>query len=186
MSNLPNLITIARILLVPVAIWLLLSADYMVAFVVFVAAGVSDAIDGYLARRFDWKSELGSYLDPLADKVLLVSIYIVLGFIDAIPVWLVILVVTRDLLIVGAVVLAWLMEKPVQMQPLFISKFNTALQISFAGAVLFLLGFNYVEENLFRAGAMGVSAFTVASGALYMRDWLRHMNQTEIQPGTGA
>jgi cardiolipin synthase (CMP-forming) len=186
MSNLPNLITITRILLVPVAIWLLLSADYMATFVVFVFAGVSDAVDGYLARRFNWKSELGSYLDPLADKVLLVSIYIVMGFIGAIPIWLVILVVTRDLLIVSAVVLAWLLEKPVQMQPLFISKFNTALQISFAGAVLFLLGFNLVEEQLFRAGAIGVSAFTAASGALYMRDWLRHMNQTDGQPGTGT
>ncbi len=186
MSNLPNLITIARILLVPLTVWLLLSGDYLFALGAFVAAGISDGVDGYLARQFEWKSELGSYLDPLADKALLVSVYIVLGFINGIPVWIVILVVTRDILIVGAVVLAWLLGKPVQMKPLFISKFNTVVQIAFAGLVLFLLGFKFSSYSLFWGGAVGVSFLTVASGALYMRDWLRHMNSSEAQPRAGA
>jgi cardiolipin synthase len=179
MANLPNLITIARILLVPLAVWLVLSAEYLAALAVFVAAGVSDAIDGYLARRFNSKTELGSYLDPLADKALLVSTYIVLGFMLAIPAWLVIVVVTRDLLIIGAVVLAWLLGRPLQMLPLFISKFNTVLQIAFAGAVLFLMGFGLQADAIFWSGAIGVAASTIASGALYMRDWLRHMNQVD-------
>jgi cardiolipin synthase len=185
MSNLPNLITIGRILLVPLTIWLLISSEYLAAFGVFLVAGISDGVDGYLARRFNWKSELGSYLDPLADKVLLVSIYIVLAMVNVIPTWLTILVVTRDLLIVSAVVLAWLMEKPVAMQPLLVSKTNTAMQIAFAGTILFMLGFNLEADPLTISGIVGVATLTIASGGLYMRDWLRHMNR-DSKSGSGT
>ena len=88
--NIPNFITLGRIISVPVIFWLLLSGENKIAFVVFVCAGLSDAVDGYLAKRFDWRTELGSYLDPLADKLLIVSIFIALGVRNELPLWLVI------------------------------------------------------------------------------------------------
>jgi len=100
--NLPNIITLARILLVPVTIWLIVSGEFGFAFLVFISAGIGDGIDGFIARRYNMKTQLGAYLDPLADKVLLVSIYISLGFLQHMPAWLVILVASRDVLIVGA------------------------------------------------------------------------------------
>ena len=103
-----------------------------IAFVLFLAAGLSDAVDGYLAKRFHMTTELGAYLDPLADKTLIVSIYITLGINGLIPGWLVILVVSRDIMIVGAVMLSWLVGTPVKVKPLLVSKLNTAAQIVFA------------------------------------------------------
>jgi len=104
--NLPNLITLARILSVPIVVWAIAANEMLLAFVLFLAAGVSDAVDGYLAKRFGMESELGAYLDPLADKVLIVSIYVALGVSEAAPRWLVILVVSRDIMIVGAIMLS--------------------------------------------------------------------------------
>ena len=114
--NIPNFITLGRIISVPVIFWLLLSGQSKIAFFVFVCAGISDAVDGYLAKRFDWTTELGSYLDPLADKLLIVSIFIALGVRNELPLWLVIAVVSRDILIVAAVLLAWLLEQRVRDQ----------------------------------------------------------------------
>jgi cardiolipin synthase (CMP-forming) len=177
--HIPNLITITRILLVPFTVWLMIGQDFAWAFVVFIVAGISDAVDGYLARAFDWQSDLGTYLDPLADKALLVSIFVVLGIMQIVPDWLVILVVTRDILIVGAVMLSWLLDKPIAMQPLWISKFNTVAQICFVGLVLGLLGLDIEAGPLIVAGVALVAATTLASGALYMRDWLGHMAKAE-------
>ena len=115
--SIPNLITLARILLVPVVVWAIASNQMLFAFLLFAAAGVSDAVDGFLAKRFGMASELGAYLDPLADKVLIVSIYVSLGIVDALPRWLVILVVSRDLLIVGGVMFSWIVNKPVGVKP---------------------------------------------------------------------
>ncbi|HHI82312.1 MAG TPA: CDP-alcohol phosphatidyltransferase family protein, partial [Rhizobiales bacterium] len=89
--NLPNLITIARILLVPVIIWLIVSGAYLAAFVAFIAAGISDGVDGFIAKKFRLQTKLGAWLDPLADKLLLVAIYLSLGFLKELPAWLVIL-----------------------------------------------------------------------------------------------
>src|SRR5262249_45973484 len=90
--SIPNLITVGRILLVPVVIWAITAGEMRIAFILFVAAGISDAVDGFLAKRFGMSTELGAYLDPLADKAMLVSIYVALGIAEAIPRWLVILV----------------------------------------------------------------------------------------------
>ena len=121
---------------VPVIFWLLVTGQNKIAFFVFVAAGISDAVDGYLAKRFDWTTELGAYLDPLADKLLIVSIFIALGVRGELPLWLVIAVVSRDILIVAAVLLAWLLDQPVRIKPLAISKANTLAQIVLAATVL--------------------------------------------------
>ena len=134
--SIPNLITLARILSVPLVVWAITSGEWMIAFILFVVAGISDAVDGYLAKRFDMASELGAYLDPLADKALIVSIYVSLGIAGAIPRWLVIFVVARDIMIIGAVILSWLIGHPVEMKPLAVSKLNTVAQIVFACVVL--------------------------------------------------
>ena len=104
--NIPNFITIARILLVPVIIWLLISDEFKPAFLVFVIASATDAIDGALARATHTQSEVGAYLDPLADKLLLVSTFTALGITKEIPTWLVITVISRDVLIIGGLMLA--------------------------------------------------------------------------------
>jgi cardiolipin synthase (CMP-forming) len=178
--NLPNLITILRILLVPLTVWLIISQAYGYALAAFIVAGVSDGVDGYIARQFNLQTELGTYLDPLADKALLMSIFVVLGVSQVIPTWLVILVVTRDVLIISAVVLSWAMEKPVAMQPLFVSKANTAVQIVFAVVVLTMLSTALHLQAVMLGGSLAVAVLTVASGALYMRDWLRHMARKEV------
>jgi cardiolipin synthase (CMP-forming) len=177
--TIPNMISLLRMLLVPLAIWLMLSDSFMAAFYVFIAAGISDGVDGYLARRFSWQSELGAYLDAIADKALLVSIYVVLGVLRIIPVWLVIIVVTRDILIVGGVMLSRVLDMPIRVKPLWISKVNTVGQIIFAGLLLLLLGTGYGAKQLLVPGAAIVALLTLASGALYARDWLRHMSSGE-------
>ena len=139
--NVPNVITIARILAVPVLIWLIVSGEYLWSFWLFVLAGLSDGVDGFIAKRFDQRTQLGAYLDPLADKLMLVSIYVSLGLLRVLPPWLVILVVARDIMIVGGVVLATLLEQPVKVQPLLLSKLNTGTQIVLAGLVMAVLGF---------------------------------------------
>ena len=111
--NIPNSLTLGRIVLVPLVVWLIITHEMQAAFLLFLLAGLSDAADGYLAKRYGWNSELGAYLDPIADKALLVSIYVTLGFAGHLPVWLVIAVVSRDILIVGAVVLSWMLSRPV-------------------------------------------------------------------------
>ncbi|HEY7764401.1 MAG TPA: CDP-alcohol phosphatidyltransferase family protein [Aestuariivirgaceae bacterium] len=173
--NLPNAITIARILSVPVLIWLIVAGQYLLAFWLFVFAGLSDGVDGYIAKRFDQRTELGAYLDPIADKLMLVSIYVSLGLLRVLPPWLVILVVTRDIMIVGGVLLATLLEQPVKVKPLLISKLNTAAQIILAGLVLAVLGFGLPSRELVLIGSVIVAALTIVSGTQYVTTWIRSM-----------
>jgi cardiolipin synthase len=174
--SIPNLITLGRILLVPVVVWAIASGAMWIAFVLFVAAGVSDAVDGFLAKRFDMTTELGAYLDPLADKALIVSIYLTLGISGEIPRWLVILVVSRDILIVGGIMLSWLVGNPLKIRPLLVSKLNTVAQIAFACVVLGSLGFHF-EVPVLTLVLMGlVAVLTLLSIAAYLAEWVRHMN----------
>ena len=173
--NLPNLITIARILLVPVIVWAIGSGEMLFAFILFLVAGLSDAIDGFLAKRLGMATEFGSYLDPLADKALIVSIYLALGVVEALPRWLVILVVSRDIMIVAAVMLSWLVDKPVTVKPLAVSKANTAAQIVLATLVLAVLGLRLNLGWLIDAGIAVVAVLTLASIAAYVREWVRHI-----------
>jgi cardiolipin synthase (CMP-forming) len=173
--NIPNLITIARILLVPFTVWLIISGAYGFAFAAFLAAGISDGIDGYIARRFELRTELGALLDPIADKALMVSIFVALGLLKVVPAWLVILVVSRDVLIVGAVMLSWGLDKPIRMKPMMVSKVNTVAQIAFLAIVLGVLTFDLHIESINTIGLAVVALLTAASGALYLRQWLRHM-----------
>lgn len=171
--SIPNIITFARLLAVPVAVYFILQRDLATAFWVFFAAGVSDALDGAIARMFRARTVLGAYLDPIADKALLVSVYVALASIGELPLWLVILVVFRDVMIVGGVMLLYTLKESLAMQPLGISKVNTAMQIALAAAVLAPAGLGLPEPELF--GVDGVrtlvwlcTATTVASGIAYV------------------
>jgi cardiolipin synthase len=183
--NLPNAITIARILSVPVLIWLIVAGEYLLAFWLFVLAGVSDGVDGYIAKHFNQRTELGAYLDPIADKLMLVSIFVALGLLRVLPPWLVILVVTRDIMIVGGVVLATLLEQPVKMKPLLLSKLNTAAQIILAGLVLAVLGFDLPSRELVLVGSVIVAALTIASGTQYVTTWIKSMASSSPRQGLG-
>jgi cardiolipin synthase len=174
--SIPNLITLARILLVPVMVWAIAVDEFRLAFVLFLAAGLSDAIDGYLAKRFGMTTELGAYLDPLADKAMIVSIYVAMGIVGALPQWLVILVVSRDIMIVSAVILSWLVNKPVRLKPLPVSRLNTVIQILLALVVMAARGFQFDADAAIFVLMVVVAALTLISVALYLRQWVRHMN----------
>jgi cardiolipin synthase len=179
--NIPNIITLARIILVPVIVWAIASNQMEIAFAVFVVAGISDAVDGFLAKRFNMTSELGALLDPLADKALLVSIYVALGIWGAVPRWIVILVVSRDIMIVTAVIVSWLFDKPIPMKPSMVSKLNTVAQVAFAALVLASLGFDFQDRTKpYDLILMGfVTVFTLVSVSLYLVEWVRHMSTIE-------
>jgi cardiolipin synthase len=175
-KNIPNLITVMRLLLVPVAVLMIAAQAWDWAFVAFAVAGISDGLDGYIARRFDMRSELGAYLDALADKALLMSMFVALALTQIVPVWIAILVVSRDLMIVGAVIVSWVLDKPVQIRPLWISKLNTAAQITFAGAALGAMAFGVMQGIWFAPLLYVVMALTLASTGAYLAQWLRHMS----------
>ena len=173
--TLPNLITIGRLFLVPFTVWLIVKGESATAFWIFILAGVSDAVDGFLARQFNLRSVLGSYLDPLADKALIVSIYITLAIVGAIPIWLVVLVAARDIMIVAAVLLSWLLARPLTIAPFAVSKLNTAAQIAFAALALGSRAFGVDPGQAGAVGELIVAVLTLGSMAAYLAFWLRHM-----------
>jgi cardiolipin synthase (CMP-forming) len=173
--TIPNYITIFRFLLVPLVLYAIFNGQMALALTGFVLAGLSDGVDGYIARRFNQRSELGAYLDPVADKLLLVAMFATFGYLNVLPLWLVYLVVSRDIMIVGAVILSTIIGNPVKMAPLFVSKANTTTQILLAGFVLadLTLGLNF---QLILNGLIWLTALlTVLSAAAYAVQWLRHM-----------
>lgn len=174
--TIPNMITILRLVLVPGVVLAMLQARWEWAFTGFVVAGVSDGVDGFIARHFDQRSRLGAYLDPMADKLLLVSVFVVLGIAGELPLWLVIAAVSRDALIVFAVLLSSVMAQPVEMKPLMVSKANTAVQLVLAAVVLGELAFG-IDIGALRPALIILSGLlTVASAAAYLVAWLRHMS----------
>jgi cardiolipin synthase len=179
--SIPNLITLGRILLVPVVVWAITAGEMRIAFLLFFAAGITDAVDGFLAKRFGMSTELGAYLDPLADKAMLVSIYVALGITEAIPRWLVILVVSRDIMIVSAVILSWLVDKPVRLKPHPVSKANTVAQILLVCVVLAALGFDFDASLAILLLTVLVTALTLLSVAFYVAEWVRHMNGAAVR-----
>lgn len=182
--NIPNFITLGRIIAVPVVFWLLMVGQAKSAFFVFVLAGISDAVDGYLAKTYGWQTELGAYLDPIADKLLIVSIYVALGAKGEIPLWLVVAVVSRDIAIIGAVIIAWLMDHPVSIKPLAVSKMNTAAQLTLASFVLFDEAFGFGFEQTRQVLVWVTGFLTFMSLAAYLRAWVHHM-MADAPPGSG-
>jgi cardiolipin synthase len=137
------------------------------AFGLFVAAGLSDAVDGWLARRYGGNS-IGALLDPVADKALLVTMYVTLASVDVLPDWLAILVVFRDLVIVGGVIVLGVLGQPVAIRPLYISKINTALQIVLVSAALLETGFHLSVPYMTEALIWITASTTLASGVAYV------------------
>jgi cardiolipin synthase (CMP-forming) len=174
--SIPNLVTLGRIILVPIVVWAITSGEMRAAFFLFVAAGISDAVDGFLAKRFHMTSELGALIDPLADKALIVSIYVALGIAGALPISLVILVVSRDIMIISGFMLSWVVGKPMPIRPHPVSKANTVAQILLATLVLAERGFGF-DAALASTIVVGlVAILTLLSIAFYLAEWLRHMN----------
>ncbi len=169
--NLPNLISFGRLLSVPLTVWLILNEIHLAAFWVFIAACVSDAADGFIAKKFHLQTELGRYLDPLADKALLVSVFVTLGHVGLMNTWLVILVVFRDVLIICGAVLSHLRHQNLSMRPKLVSKINTLAQFLLAATVMFMAGDG--TSNALITGMMVyvVAATTLVSGAAYVISW---------------
>ena len=168
LATLPNLLTFGRLCLVPATILLILQQCLDLAFVAFLTAGITDALDGWLARVTGSVSDLGALLDPIADKALLVSVYVTLAAIGVLPDWLAILVVFRDLVIVGGVVVLWLAGQRPSIKPIFVSKLNTAMQIGLAALALLLKGFGLIAEGVLQSMIWAVALTTIASGAAYV------------------
>jgi len=180
--NIPNLITLTRLMSVPLMIWLIVSERFGTAFCVFAGAGVSDALDGFIAKRFDCRTRLGALLDPAADKALLSSVFVALGIEALLPNWLVILVVFRDVTIIGGFVLLQTIAVPRNFDPLYISKINTLVQISLVGYVLGRLGIGLPDGLLTNILVWLTAVTTVLSGMSYLVRWARILSGAEQAP----
>jgi len=169
--DIPNLITALRILLVAPFLWLLLEERYGPALALFVIAGVSDALDGFLAKYYGWTSELGGLLDPIADKLLLLGAILALGWLSELPVWLVALVIGRDLLIVGGALAYHLLVERLRAAPLLISKLNTLTQLVLVCAIIVHYGLMPLPEAGLNTLIYLTALTTVWSGAAYVWRW---------------
>lgn len=168
---LPNALTLTRILLVVPIVWALSREDHRTALALLLVAALTDALDGQLARRYQWSTALGAVLDPIADKLLLTALYIVLAWIDHLPVWLAGLVVARDLVIVGGAASYYLLFGAFRMRPSPAGKVNTAVQLTLLGYVLARLAGVPLPESLVAPLVWLTAASTVASGADYVYTW---------------
>ncbi|HRY17464.1 MAG TPA: CDP-alcohol phosphatidyltransferase family protein [Candidatus Competibacteraceae bacterium] len=182
----PNVITSLRILLAVPFLWSLLNEQYGTALLLFIIAGVSDALDGFLAKYFGWTSELGGLLDPIADKLLLIGAILALGWLHELPGWLVALVILRDLIIVsGAISYHFLIERFVA-APLMISKLNTLLQLILVCAMIVHYGVTALPAWLLTGLIYTTALTTVWSGAAYIWQWSwRARNARQNNIGTG-
>jgi len=172
-SDIPNIITLFRFLLVPPFVLVLLQEKFGLALLLFGIAGFSDALDGYLAKHYHWSSRLGALMDPLADKLLLVSSYVTLGWLHWIPLWLVGVVILRDLVIVsGALVYNFRIER-LEARPSMVSKLNTFTQIMLVLAVLFSLAVASLPYLWMDVLLYSVLVTTLWSGIDYVLRWSR-------------
>lgn len=176
LSQLPNAVTLMRILLVLPIAWLLWRVRYPEALLLVAVAGVSDAVDGALARRFNWRSEFGALLDPLADKAMVVVLFVALAMQEQLPLWLAAIVVTRDAVILAGAAVYRLLFGEVTMAPTLVSKANTAVQVVVLLLLLFgLCGFGAASEMALRlvnpACFYLVALLSVLSGLDYVVTW---------------
>ena len=168
---LPNCISLLRIFAVPLTVYLLLSQQMTAAFWLIIVAGVSDGLDGYLAKRLNAVTLIGTYLDPLADKTMLIAVCLCLAHLGYLPCWIIALAILRDLLILGGVLLSNVLELELSVDPILISKLNTVLQIIM---VAFALGREAMGWDLLQvmsALVYLVAVTTIVSGTLYLARW---------------
>ena len=177
--TIPNLITSIRIILVPIFVIYLINDKLLDALIVFIVAGLSDALDGFVARLFDQKSKLGSYLDPLADKILLVAAFVVLAVRGFVPPWLTVIVISRDVLILLGVLILFLNGTDFNVRPSVLSKMTTCIQL---GTVFMILSAGYfhffsrISVYVFWTAGL----LTISSGLHYMRYWFGMMGSGSI------
>lgn len=172
--NLANYLSIGRMLLVGPLVWLIVKDHVWAAFWVFVVAGITDALDGYIAKTFNRKTDLGAILDPLADKVLLNGIYVALALSGHLPLWLAWLVIGRDILIVIGVMLIRRRDPVFRVRPLKVGKLNTFVQISLAAAALAIWGNVIDVRTLIEPLIWVVAAMVLISGASYVVQAFRY------------
>lgn len=168
--DIPNLISIFRILLVFPIAYLMYRQQLGFALILFVIAGASDGVDGYLAKHYGWTSELGAFLDPLADKILLITSYLVLGWIGLFPFWLVAAVILRDAIIVIGALAYFVLVGRVEMAPSIVSKINTVAQIALV-VILLLTSISDSISSIIEPMAYIVLATTILSGMDYVWVW---------------
>ena len=174
--TIPNLLTIVRILLTPLLVILLLDERLSEALFVFVVAGVTDGLDGLIARLYKQKSRLGAFLDPLADKLLLATTYVLLAFLNLIPSWLTVIVLSRDLLIIVGVFVLFMQELPFEIRPTLISKLTTCAQI--ATAIVTMASALAVPHPLLKKTLFQITAaLTIVSWGQYLTRGVRIMQQ---------
>ncbi len=178
-SWLPNAISLLRIALVAPILLLILQGDYGWALALFIIAGFSDGLDGYLAVRFGWTTRLGGLLDPAADKLLITGMFITLAVTQHIPVWLAAIVILRDLVIVGGAMAYNFLVKPVPGEPTRISKLNTALQMLFVLFVLSRAGFSWPDKITITVLGASILVTVVISGVDYVWSWSRRARAGE-------
>ena len=173
LSSIPNMLTVMRLILVIPLIFLLLTEEYGIALTVFVIAGLSDGLDGLLAKRFGWVSRFGSIADPLADKLLMVSSYFVLCWQSELPWWLFVIILLRDLVIVGGSYIYHNLFGLHKVTPTYLSKFNTFVQILLVVAVIFGLATGSLSDSFKQLLIYLVLATTISSGVQYSSIWGR-------------
>ncbi|MGD0275568.1 MAG: CDP-diacylglycerol--glycerol-3-phosphate 3-phosphatidyltransferase [Syntrophales bacterium] len=175
--NIPNLLTIIRIILVPLIVILLMDGAYVKALLVFIMAGLTDALDGFLARVLLQKTALGGYLDPIADKILIGSCFTTLAIMGILPGWLAVVIISRDVIIILGICILTIMGISYEIKPVFVSKVTTTLQIITVFAVLTLKCLPGIFTPLWIHGLFWISAvFTMVSGMDYMIIWIKMIN----------
>lgn len=173
MKHLPNAITIVRAALIPLQAWLLLDRDYALAFALFVASGLSDLADGYIARRFNLRTRFGAIADPLADKLTMLTVALLLAHQGWLPWWFALLVIGRDLVIVAGAAAYHVVVGHVEMAPSWLSKVNTVLEFVFLASVLAFAAGHLGGGAWYRVFLLVTSATIVASGVSYVIVWSR-------------
>jgi len=188
MLTLPNFLTLLRIIAVPVFLILVDNRHYAVALVIFMAAGITDTVDGVIARLTDSKSDLGASLDPLADKLLLVSSFLILTWIGAVPPWLMILVLTRDAVILAGYLAIYFVSTPIEVNPTAVGKVNTFLEMLTVGFALVSLARPDIPMRHINLGMWYLTGITVAiSGVHYVyRGLLWYQRQGNPMPVEGT
>jgi cardiolipin synthase len=178
-SDIPNLITVLRILLVAPIAWALIHQQFILALALFFVAGFSDGLDGFLAKHFGWRSRLGAMLDPLADKALLVASFAALSWVNLLPLWLLVLVVCRDVVIVAGAVAYNFRIQRLEAQPTLISKVNTVLQILLVLLVIVQQLTPAVPAGLVPLLIYAVTVSVVWSGLDYVITWSRRASHSQ-------
>jgi cardiolipin synthase len=167
--NIPNFITLLRIILVPVVVILLIQGSFLKALAVFIIASISDAVDGFLARVMHQQTVVGAYLDPIADKALLVSTFVTLSILHVIPAWLAVIVISRDFIILLGISVLFVMSVSVEIRPALVSKITTFLQATTVFLALFIRCLpNGVDHGWLEIFYWGTAIFTIVSGLHYM------------------